>query len=56
MTEGNHKHAMSSSFLLKDRHLKTTCNEFKVYLPAVYKQLTDLQQMANLWFQSSSLR
>ena len=32
------------------------CLEFKVYLPAVYKKLTDLQQMANLWFQSSSLR
>ena len=32
------------------------CHEFKVYLPAVYKKLTDLQQMANLWFQSSSLR
>ena len=31
------------------------CHEFKVYLPAVYKKLTDLQQMANLWFQSSSL-
>lgn len=31
-------------------------SEFKAYLPTAYKQLTDLKQMANLWFQFLSLQ